>query len=263
MKYILLACTLLVPHAFSAHHYPLCPESKQFIVNSAIAGGIVGGGIGLIAAFDKQSHEKHSKHASTWDKIKAFPWHYVILPAVAGAAGAAFVASFFTTEEYLKSAEQELALLENNVLLDKAMHTDDAAQLKKLAYASQYPTLTTYERLEALLQKITKAKEYLFTVIKSGTSPLISIAQAALERLKAMEQRIINWMITLKDKNYLDELKIRSDIDFKNQMADAAYRSARAAEAQAKAAQSAAHAAWHHAHPVYVAPPAVNVYLKK
>jgi hypothetical protein len=263
---LLISCA--VPQYTTANNYPLSSESKQFIVNSALAGGIVGGGLGLIAAFEKQSNEKHAKHATTWQKIKSFPWHYVILPAMAGAAGAGLVASFFTTEEYLKSAEQELAALDNNVLLDKALRTNDAQELKKMAFNSQYPSLTTYDRLEVLLARIQKAKEYLFTVIKSGTSPLVSIAQAALERLKAMEQRITDWLIKLKDSSqYFHELKARTEIDFKNQMVQAAQRTAAAAESQARAAQQAAHAAWHQAHhapaPVYVAPPPVNVYVKK
>lgn len=261
---LLIACG--IPQNTNAHNYPLCLESKQFIINSAIAGGIVGGGLGLIAAFEKQNHEKHAKHATTWEKIKSFPWHYVILPALVGAAGAGFIASFFTAEQYLASAEEELAALENNVLVDRALRTDDANELKKLAYNSKLPTLTTCERLELLLAKIKQAKEYLFTVIKSGTSGLASIAQAALERLNAMEQKIIDWISTLKqDSEYHKDLAI----DLKNQIEQNTRRMAAAAESQARAAQSAAHAAWHSAHhihnphPVYVAPPPVNVYIRR
>lgn len=261
MKYIFLMLVLLMPHsAVNATNYPLSPESKQFITNWALAGGIAGGGIGALIAYDKYQEQKISKHACPWDKIKAFPWQYVILPALAGAAGAGFIASFFTTEEYLKSAEKELAMLENNAFLDKAMHTNDAAQLKRMAYNSRYPTLTTYERLEALLAKIKQAQEYLFTVIKSGSSSLGSIAQAALERLKVMEQRISNWMGKLKDSEYFKELDFRTELEN-------AHRATAMAEARARAAENAAwramHSHAHHARPVYVAPPAVNVYVKK
>lgn len=267
MKKILLTLALLIPNTvIHANKYPLCPESKQFIMNSAIAGGLLAGGIGLLAAFDKQSKEYHNKNKTTWEKIKTFPWHYVILPALAGAAGAGFIASFFTTEEYLKSAEKELATLESNLLLDTAMTTDDAAQLKRLAFQSHYPTLKTYEKLESLLAQINRAKEYLFTVIKSGSSTLASIAQAGLERLKEMEQKIIEWMSKLKDAQYFKELNAWADAQFKQKMLEAAQRTARAAESHARASQSAAHAAWHnvyhHVQPVYVAPP-VNVFLKK
>lgn len=262
-------CLLLIscaaPQYTAANNYPLSPESKQFIVNSALAGGIVGGGLGLIAAFQEQSHQKHAKHATAWEKIKSFPWHYVILPALAGAAGAGFVASFFTTEEYLKSAEQELALLENDRMVTMAMQTDDAAELRRVTYLKNFPSLSAYERLEALLAKIGNAKDYLMTVIKSGTSGLASIARAALERLNAMEQKIINAMAKLKDSQYFKELATRTEIDYKNQMMQAAQRTAAAAESQARAAQQAAHAAWHQAHraPHYVQPPHVIVHVKK
>lgn len=263
-------CLLLIscaaPQYTAANNYPLSAESKQFIVNSALAGGIVGGGLGLIAAIEKQSHEKHAKHATTWEKIKSFPWHYVILPALAGAAGAGFVASFFTTEEYLKSAEKELALLENDRMVTMALQTADAAELRRVTYLKHFPSLSVYERLEALLAKIGAAKDYLMTVIKSGTSGLATIARAALERLNAMEQKIINAMVKLQDSQYFKELATRTEIDYKNHMMQAAQRTAAAAESQARAAQNAAHAAWHSAHhhaPHYVQPPQVNVYVKK
>ena len=266
IKY-LLVFAFVIPNIANATNYPLSPESKQFIVNSAIAGGIVGGGIGLIAAFDKQSEQKHSKHATTWEKIKSFPWHYVILPALAGAVGAGFIASFHTNEEYLKSAEQELVTLENDRVLNVAMNSADATDLRRSTFAAKFPSLSAYERLEALLSKIQKAKDYLFTVIKSGTTGLASIAQAALNRLNAMEQRICDAMSKLKDSQYFKELAIRTEIDYKNQLLEASRRAAAAAEAQAHAAQSTAHAAWHsvhhHSQPIYVAPPPVNVYVRR
>lgn len=262
MKYILLAASLLIPQAITATNYPLSPESKQFITNWALVGGIIGAGIGIVATDDIEKVESKKKNKlSPWARVGA-----ILVSASLGALTAGFIASFFTTEEYLKSGQKELAMLENNALLDKAMHTNDATQLKRMAYNSRYPTLTTYERLEALLAKIKQAQEYLFTVIKSGSSSLGSIAQAALERLKVMEQRIIDWMSKLKDNQYLNEFRMRADDEYKKQMVEANYRIAAAAEAQARAAQSAAHAAWHqvhHARPVYVAPPAVNVYVKK
>lgn len=263
----LLVFAFIVPHVAKANSYPLSSESKQFIVNSAIAGGIVGGGLGLIAAFEKQSEQKHSKHATTWDKIKSFPWHYVILPALAGAAGAGFVASFFTSEEYLQSAEKELIALENDRLLNVAMRTDDANEFRRVNSKMPFPSLSAYDRLESLLGKINQAKEYLITVIKSGTSGLASIAQAALNRLNVMEQKIIDAMGKLKDSQYFKELAIRTEIDYKNQMLENARRTTAAMQAQARVSQSVAHAAWYHAHhihaPVYVAPPAVNIYVKR
>lgn len=270
MKYLLLVFVLLVPQPVKATNYPLSPESKQFIVNSAIVGGLVGGGFGVLVAYDAYQNQKISKRATAWEKIKSFPWHYVILPALVGAAGAGFVASFFTTEEYLKSAEQELVILENDRLLNVAMRTGDAAELRQGSLKQPFPSLAAYERLEALLRKIEKAQKYLFTVIKSSSSTLASIAQAALDRLKAMEQKIIDALGKLKDSQYFKELAIRTEIDYKNQMIEAARRTAAAAESQARAAHKAADAAWynlhahhiHHTRPVYVAPPSVHVHVK-
>ena len=267
IKY-LLVFAFVIPNIANATNYPLSSESKQFIVNSAIVGGVIGGGLGLIAAFEKQSEQKHSKDATAWEKIKSFPWHYVILPALAGAAGAGFIASFHTSEEYLKSAEQELVTLENDSFLNFAMQTDDASELRRVNSKMMFPSLSAYDRLESFLAKIKNIKEYLFTVIKSGTTGLSSIAQGALNRLNAIEDRINNAMINIKDSSdYLKELALRAEFNFKNQMLEAARRTAAAAERQASAAQSAAHAAWHsayhHPHPVYVAPPPVNVYVRK
>lgn len=272
MKYIVLGLSLLLPASgIQANNYSLSPESKQFIVNSAVAGGLVGGGLGALIAYDKYQNQKISKHATTWDKIKSFPWHYVILPALAGAAGAGFVASFFTTEEYLKSAEQELMVLENDRLLNVAMRAGDAAELRQGSLKQPFPSLAAYGKLEALLRKIEKAKEYLFTVVKSSSSSLASIAQAALDRLKAMEQKIIDAMSKLKDSQYFKELTTRAEIDYKNQMIETARRMAAAAESQARAAHKAADATWynlhaHHIHdtrPAYVTPPPIHVHVKR
>lgn len=264
MKYIFLALVFLVPQQVGANNYSLSPESKQFIVNSALVGGVVGGGLGLIAACEHHSNQKYSKHATTWDKIKAFPWHYVILPALVGAAGAGFVASFFTTEEYLRSAEKELALLENDRMVNVVMRSDDVSELRRVTYLKHFPSLSAYERLESLRAKIVTAQDYLMTVIKSGTSSLAAIARAALERLNAMEQRIIDAMAKIKDAQYFKELATRTEIDYKNHMVEAARRAAAATESQARSAREMAHAAWHNARyaPVYVAPAPVNIRIK-
>lgn len=268
MNRLFLVVTLLVPQSSArGNDYPLSTESKQFVAGWAVAGAVVAGGIGLVAALDKQSTQKQTKHKSTWEKITSFPWHYVILPALVGAAGAGYVASCFTTEAYLKSAEQELALIENDRMVKAALETDNPAELTKVTYLKTFPSLSAVERLEALLKKIEQARDYLMSVIKSGSAALKSIAEAALTRLNAIEQRIINAIVKLKNASYFKELAIRTEIDYKNQVIQSAQRTAAAAEAQARAAQSAAHAAWHtahhHSHPVYVAPPPVHVYVKK
>lgn len=268
VKKIFLALILLVPNSLvRANEYPLSAESKQFIITSAAAGAILAGGIGLIAALEKQDQQKHSKHKSTWEKITSFPWHYVILPALAGAATAGFVASFFTAEEYLKSGQKELALLETDRMVTVAMESGDASDLRRITSFKSFPSLSAYERLEVLLTKIAQAKDYMVTVIKSGTTGLSSIARALLDRLNAIEKKIIDAMAKLKDSQYFKELAIRTEIDYKNHLLETARRAAAAAEAQARAAQSAAHAAWHtahhHTHPVYVAPPPVYVHVKR
>src|SRR5262249_49184679 len=93
--FAVLSIALLVPNSL-LYSFPsnLSPESKQFILTSAISGGIIGGGLGLIAAFLNQSNS--TKQPKTlWGKIKAFPWSYVVIPTLAGAAGAGFASTFF------------------------------------------------------------------------------------------------------------------------------------------------------------------------
>ena len=163
--------------------------------------------------------------------------------------------------------QEIFALIENDCMVKAALETDNPAELTKVTYLKRFPSLSAVERLEAILTKIDQARDYLMSVIKSGGATLRSIAEAAIARLNAIEQRIINAIAKLKDASYFKELAIRTEIDYKNQVIQSAQRTAAAAEAQARAAQSAAHAAWHsahhHTHPVYVAPPPVHVYVRK
>ena len=121
-------------------------------------GGIAGGTLGLFAGLHKYDHEHDaSKKASIWKKIKSCPWSYVVIPAVIGAALGGSISYFFTPEQYLNKAENELNILESGI---------------------------------GSFTSISQIKDYFNTVIKSGIKPLVAIAEQGLARVEAIEQKI-------------------------------------------------------------------------
>ncbi len=239
----LLSLSLLIPQGLvHASHYPLSYESQQSVKNASLIGGLVGGALGLAAGCYKQSQDPATQNKTMWEKIKSFPWHYAIIPAVIGAVGSGLISYYYVPEKYLESAEKQLNSIEHDVIFNTAIGSNEVSDLKKLAFDSQYPTLKSYGQVESLLSKIRSIKDYLITVINSGINPLVNIAQAALAKIKSAEEKLISMMIKLKtDGSYHQELVTRNTI---NHMQEVAFQQGR----MAAAAESQARAAWHSAH---------------
>ena len=93
--------SLIMPHAqIKAGELPLSYESKKFIAIAAVLGGALAGGIGFAIGCDEQAQNKALANAVFWDKIKSFPWSYVIFPTLIGALVSGGISSFFTTEAW-------------------------------------------------------------------------------------------------------------------------------------------------------------------
>lgn len=209
----LFVISLLMPSkATYAHDYPLSPESKEFIAIAAAIGGGICGGIGLAVALDEVSQQKPNPNATFWDKIKAFPWAKVLVPAAIGAAITGGCSYFFTSEKYLSSAQDTIDALESDRLFRAALK-DDASMydMKKWSFASRWPTIATYQKLDDLYFQLCRAKSYLLTVIKSGISPLASIASETIKKLEDYETRIIENLRRIKcNSSYLYEIVERN-----------------------------------------------------
>ena len=245
MKYIYLALSLLIPQSLvHANTYSLSPESQKFVMLSAAAGALAAGTVGLLVGLDENSKhpEKHTSKKTTWEKIKEFPWSYVAIPAAIGAVVGGGISYFFTAEKYLESAENDLYALENDTVLKMALGSDDPVKIKKWYFSERFPTIRVYEKLESLYSSITSIKNYFIKVIQSGIRPLVRLAECGLERVERIEQKLVDWMIKLKeDPKYLKELNARSTIAHQQHMENLQHQ-------LVHAQQKAADAAWHAAH---------------
>ena len=244
MKYIYLALSLLIPQSLvHADTYSLSPESQKFVMLSAAAGALACGTVGLLVGLgESNKYPEKNTSKTTWEKIKAFPWSYVAIPAAIGAVVSGGISYFFTAEKYLESAENDLYALENDTVLKMALGSDNPVKIKKWYFSERFPTIRVYEKLEALYSSIKSIKNYFIKVIQSGIRPLVRLAECGLERVERIEQKLIDWMIKLKeDPKYLKELSARSTMVHQQHMEHLQHQ-------LVHAQQKAADAAWHAAH---------------
>lgn len=244
-KISLLGLLLCSPTIY-AHQYPLSLQSKEFIGTCALIGALAGGFLGMLIAQDVRSHKQLPEDASTWERIKAYPWKCVLIPAAIGAGLTGLIASRFTTEKYLESAENELGSVEVNMLFKNAVCDDVSTQgLKKWSFESRWPTIATYEKLNFLYERICNAKSYAMSVIKSQISPLSSIASDIIKTIEEYESKIVDRIRSIRcDSAYLQEV---IDRDRLHQLQEIAFQQKRIADA-------AWHAALHKPYKIYTQP---------
>jgi hypothetical protein len=231
-----------MPHPrVKAGELPLSYESKKFIAIAAVLGGALAGGIGFAIGCDEQAQNKALANAVFWDKIKSFPWSYVILPTLIGALVSGGISSFFTTEAYLDSAQKELAELEHDALFINAIQGATPEELTRFSFNNKFPAVRTYEKMDSLHYSLNQVIKYLKTVVYSGIKPLENIARAILERLENYQSKLIDSMIALKNNaHYLRELVACHQLETLEQLAFAQQQAA-------LAQQRAADAAWRNA----------------
>lgn len=79
---------LLVPQsATHANNFNLNRSQAHVVAQFAFMAGVMGAATGLAAAHDEYLQENSYKDLTTWQKIKAFKWQYIVALCAAGAVG--------------------------------------------------------------------------------------------------------------------------------------------------------------------------------
>ncbi|CAN5217026.1 hypothetical protein BH09DEP1_BH09DEP1_4080 [soil metagenome] len=122
------------------------------VPKTAIIGGILGAGMGLIAHLWKQSSNKKT----VWQNIKSCPWHYLAIPGVIGAAGAGYAASFFSSEAYYDSGIRDAIKLSDDVVLNERIARCLGLSISPSKCISEKVSPTTYDSFQPRFEKVAK-----------------------------------------------------------------------------------------------------------
>lgn len=220
MKHIVLALALLVPNCtILAASHTLADQVNRDLINSAIKGGLVGAGLGLAVGLIKQ-YNTNTKNKTTWEKIKSFPWHYVLVSALVGSMGAVYY-SYPTNQTYLTIIDNEISDIENDpfvrIILNKNNSIHDSyydnyselslksleklEKLKKL-FDSPEQLIKIDLKIKSLLERISNAREYLYSfrdILGRITLVNSKTGEELTKRISKLEEKLWSWEYKVKN----------------------------------------------------------------
>lgn len=164
-------------HAMKYHDNHLITSQPK----ATIAGGVLGVSLGMAAHL----YKNYSKTKSLWQNIKSCPWYYLVVPGAISAAGAGYIASFYTPKAYYKSAWQELDQLceDINLNIPKQKTYEDGLQVAMMASPCSNTCPTTFGSFQDRLKKIAGH----FDVVRQHSDDPILPAFASLGMLRLLD----------------------------------------------------------------------------
>lgn len=220
--------SLVTPQA-QAFRYPLSHESKHFVVMIAAIGGTLGAALGSALYADAQKN--NTGKSDWWTKIKDVS-SYIVLPTIAGAALFGGVSYFFTAENTLNWAQKNLIGIEHDSSFNAAMVTNNLNVIKAENFKDKFPTMKTFNKLEKIYDSLSNIKENLINVVKSGISPIASIADKLVDKINHYQMVLRALLIRLKnDPSFVQEQLIKMQNKLVEAQADIAISQRRLADA--------------------------------